>query len=58
MKTITVKGMGKVSVAPDLIVISMRLETEDKEYEKTMALAAEKIELLNKDDEFQRSDKL
>ena len=48
MKTITVKGMGRVSVKPDLIVLSMRLETEDKEYDKTMQLAAERIEQLNK----------
>lgn len=48
MKTITVKGMGKASVKPDLIVISMRLETEDKKYDKTTELAAEKIEILNK----------
>lgn len=48
MKTITVKGMGRVSVKPDLIVLSMRLETEDKEYDKTMQLADERIEQLNK----------
>ena len=47
MKTITIKGMGKVCVKPNLIVISMRLETQDKEYDKTMELASEKIELLN-----------
>ena len=48
MKTITVKGIGKVSVAPDLIAVAMRLETEDKDYDKTMDSAAEKIEALNK----------
>lgn len=47
MKTITIKGMGKISVKPDLIVISMTLETENKEYDKTMELASEKIEILN-----------
>lgn len=47
MKTITIKGMGKISVKPDLIVISMKLETENKEYDKTMKLASEKIEILN-----------
>ena len=46
MKTITVKGVGKVSVKPDLIVVSMTLTSEDKEYEKTMELAAEKIKLV------------
>ena len=48
MKTITVKGMGKVSVKPDLIVISMNLETKDKDYEQTMNLASEKINMLSK----------
>jgi len=47
MKTITVKGTGKVSVKPDLIVVSMRLETAGKEYEKTTEDAARKIELIN-----------
>lgn len=47
-KTITVKGTGRVSVKPDMIVVSMRLETKDKEYDKTMESAAERIELINK----------
>ena len=48
MRSITVKGTGRISVKPDLIVVSMTLETKDTEYEKTMETAAEKIELLNK----------
>ncbi len=48
MKTITVKGMGKVCVKPNLIVVSLNLESEDKDYEKTMSLEAEKIDSLNK----------
>lgn len=47
MKTITVKGTGRVSAKPDLIVVSMMLETEDKDYGKTMEIAAEKIGLIN-----------
>ena len=47
MKTITVKGTGRVSAKPDLIVVSMRLETEDKDYGKTTEIAAEKIGLIN-----------
>ena len=46
-KIITVKGVGNVSVKPDLIVVSMKLATEDREYEKTMELAAERISLIN-----------
>ncbi len=48
MKTITVKGTGRTSVKPDLIVITMRLETEAEEYEKTIGLAAGRIDALNK----------
>ncbi len=47
MKTITVKGIGNVSVKPDWIIVSMKLETEDKEYDKTTELAAERITLIN-----------
>ena len=47
MKTITVKGVGNVSVKPDLIVVSMNLETKNKDYEKTMDYAAQRIDLLN-----------
>lgn len=47
-KTITVTGTGQVSVKPDLIAISIRLETREKEYDKTMAVAAERINALDK----------
>ena len=47
MKTITVKGSGRISVKPDLIVVSMNLESTDVDYEKTMELASEKINELN-----------
>lgn len=42
-RTITIKGTGKVSVKPDLIIITMRLESHDNNYEKTMKLAAESV---------------
>lgn len=48
MKTITVKGAGRAQVKPDLIVVSLRLATEDKEYDKATELAAEKIDLTSK----------
>ena len=47
MNTITVKGIGNVSVKPDWIIVSMKLETENKEYDKTTELAAERITLIN-----------
>lgn len=42
-RTITVKGIGNVSVKPDLIVITMNIESLQREYDKTMELAAESI---------------
>lgn len=46
-KTITVKGIGKASAAPDLVVLSMVLESRDMDYEKAMMNASENIEQLN-----------
>ncbi len=46
-RTITVKGMGRVTTAPDYVVISMSLEAHEMDYEATMELAAKKIEQLN-----------
>lgn len=46
-RTITVKGMGRVTTAPDYVVISMSLEAHEMDYEETMKLAAKNIELLN-----------
>jgi len=48
MKTITVKGIGRISQKPDLITVSMQLSSEDKEYDKAMQKAAEKTDLLNR----------
>ena len=46
-RTITVKGMGRVTTAPDYVVISMSLTAQENDYEETMELAAKKIEYLN-----------
>jgi uncharacterized protein YggE len=46
-RTITVKGVGKVSASPDYVVITMGLEAKSKDYETTLELAAQKIEQLN-----------
>ena len=48
MRTITVKGIGAVSVKPDLIVLRLSLETAEYEYDAAMKAAAEKIDFLNK----------
>ena len=40
-RTITVKGIGKVSAAPDFVVLSMGLESQDMDYEKAMNIALE-----------------
>lgn len=46
-RTITVKGMGRVTASPDYVIISMNMESHEQEYEATMELAAKKIEQLN-----------
>ena len=46
-RTITVKGIGNVSAAPDYVVISMSLEAQSMNYDETLELAAKKIEYLN-----------
>lgn len=48
MRTITVKGIGAVSVKPDLIVLRLSMVTEEYEYDAAMKAAAEKIDFLNK----------
>ena len=42
-RTITVKGVGRVSTPPDYIVISMSLEAQDTNYEKAMEQAARSV---------------
>ena len=48
MRTITVKGIGAVSVKPNLIVLRLSMVTEEYEYDAAMKTAAEKIDFLNK----------
>ena len=48
MRTITVKGIGAVSVKPDLIVLRLSMETAEYENDAAMKAAAEKIDFLNK----------
>ena len=47
-RIITVKGTGSVKVKPDLIVITMSLESQHLDYNRTMKLAAEAVETLQK----------
>ncbi len=47
-RTITVKGSGKLSMKPDLIIFSMILEVKAESYEDTMSLATEKVDALTK----------
>ncbi len=46
-KTITVKGIGNLSVAPDLVILSMQLFSQDMDYGKAMDKAAMNIEHLD-----------
>ncbi len=43
-KTITVKGFGKVTAKPDLVVLSMDLEAKNLKYEKAMETAAKQLD--------------
>ncbi len=45
-RTITVKGIGKVKLKVDYIVISLELLSLNKDYGKTMSLASEKLNAL------------
>ena len=38
-RTITVKGIGKVSAKPDYVVFSMTLKSKHKDYDKAMDMA-------------------
>ncbi len=46
-KTVTVKGIGRVSAKPDWVELSMQLETISEKYEDAVNEAAEKISALN-----------
>lgn len=46
-RTITVKGIGRASARPDLVVLSMTLECKHKDYDKAMEMAADYIQHLN-----------
>lgn len=46
-RTITVKGIGKISAKPDRVVLSMTLESKHKDYDKAMEMAADHIQYLN-----------
>lgn len=45
-RLITVKGIGKLSVKPDIIIITMNVESHQQDYDKTMEQAAESIKIL------------
>ncbi len=46
-KTITVKGIGRVTAKPDYVVLSMALETKDMDYGRAMDGAARHLEALD-----------
>ena len=47
LRTITVKGVGRVTTAPDYVIVSMNLVTQEYDYEEALELAAKKIEQIN-----------
>ena len=46
MRTITVTGTGHTDTAPDMIIITMTVNAQAAEYEKTMETAAERLDML------------
>lgn len=46
-RTITVKGTGRVTARPDYVVLTMKLETKNKEYDSAMDAAAKQLAQLN-----------
>lgn len=46
-RTITVKGIGEVSIKPDFVVLSMKLEARDREYDKAMDMTGKQLAQLN-----------
>lgn len=47
MKTITVKGNGRVSLAPDLVIVSFAVKSLNKNYEKSVDAVSAKLKALN-----------
>ena len=45
-RKITVKGIGSVSVSPDLVVLELGLEVVEPDYEMAMIRAAERLDML------------
>lgn len=45
-KTITIKGIGRVSAKPDYVELFMNILAKDKDYNKVMELAGSQIQLL------------
>ena len=43
LRTITVKGVGRVSMRPDLVVLSMKVTAKHMEYDQAMALTAQQL---------------
>lgn len=43
-RTITVKGIGRVTAKPDTVILSLSLESRAMDYEKAMEIAADSIE--------------
>ena len=48
MRTVTVKGIGRVSAAPDPVELSFHVSEKNKDYEKALTGASEKVEALEK----------
>lgn len=47
-RTITVKGVGEVSAAPDTVIIDMKLTSSDMDYETVMGKSNARIDELTR----------
>lgn len=47
MRTITVTGTGRISTAPDIIIINMTVTAQAPDYEETMEKASERLDALH-----------
>lgn len=47
-RTITIKGVGKTTIKPDYVILSLTIEGKEKKYANAVECAAKKIHKLNK----------
>lgn len=46
-RTITIKGVGRATIKPDFVILSLKVDAKEKKYADTVAAAQKKIQRLN-----------